>query len=307
MRPQDLPQLLKEAASEWIEDGAMRLSSSLAYYAVFSLGPLLVIVISIAGLVFGEEAARGQIAQQISALAGARAGEAIQAAVQASASEKTTGVLATIIGLVVLLFGASTVFAELKYALNTIWGVAVKPGRAFFTLVHDRFLSFSIVLAIGFLLLVSLVLSAVLAALGKYMSALLPLPAAVWQACDFLVSFAVISALFAMIFKMLPNVLIGWRDVRIGAVGTALLFTIGKFLIGLYLGKSAVASAYGAAGSLVIIVVWVYYSAQILLFGAEFTKVWTKRRGSGFKVEKMAKPVTAEARAEQGMGKKRKD
>jgi membrane protein len=179
MRPQDLPQLLKEAASEWIEDDAMRLSSSLAYYAVFSLGPLLVIVISIAGLVFGEEAARGQIAQQISALAGARAGEAIQAAVQASASEKTTGVLATIIGLVVLLFGASTVFAELKYALNTIWGVAVKPGRAFFTLVHDRFLSFSIVLAIGFLLLVSLVLSAVLAALGKYMSARLPLPAAV--------------------------------------------------------------------------------------------------------------------------------
>ena len=236
MRPRDLPQLLKEAASEWIEDGAMRLSSSLAYYAIFSLAPLLVIVISIAGLVFGEEAARGQIAQQISALAGARAGEAIQATVQASASEKTTGVLATIIGLVVLLFGASTVFAELKDALNTIWGVTVKPGRAFFTLVRDRFLSFSIVLAIGFLLLVSLVLSAVLAALGKYMSARLPLPAAVWQACDFLVSFAVISALFAMIFKMLPNVRIGWHDVRIGAVGTALLFTIGKFLIGLYLG-----------------------------------------------------------------------
>ena len=218
----------------------MRLSSSLAYYAIFSLAPLLVIVISIAGFVFGEEAARGQIAQHISALAGARAGEAIQATVQASASEKTTGVLATIIGLVVLLFGASTVFAELKDALNTIWGVTVKPGRAFFTLVRDRFLSFSIVLAIGFLLLVSLVLSAVLAGLGKYMSALLPLPAAVWQACDFLVSFAVISALFAMIFKILPNVRIGWHDVRIGAVGTALLFTIGKFLIGLYLGLSLI-------------------------------------------------------------------
>ena len=189
MRPRDLPQLLKEATSEWIEDGAMRLSSSLAYYAIFSLAPLLVIVISIAGLVFGEEAARGQIAQEISALAGIRAGEAIQATVQASASEKTTSMLATIIGLVVLLFGASTVFAELKNALNTIWGVAVKPGRTFLTLVRDRFLSFSIVLAIGFLLLVSLVLSAVLAALGKYMSARLPLPAAVWQAGDFLVSF----------------------------------------------------------------------------------------------------------------------
>ena len=162
MRPRDLPPLLKEATDEWIEDGAMRLSSSLVYYAIFSLAPLLVIVIWIAGLVFGEEAARGQIAREISALAGARTGEAIQAAVQASASEKTTGVLATIIGLALLLFGASTVFAELKNALNTIWGVAVKPGRAFLTLVRDRFLSFSIVLAIGFLLLVSLGLSAVL-------------------------------------------------------------------------------------------------------------------------------------------------
>ena len=172
--------------------------------------------------------------------------------------------LATIIGLVVLLFGASSVFAELKDALNTIWDVAVKPGRAFFTLVRDRFLSFSIVLAIDFLLLVSLVLSAVLTALGKYMSSQLPLPAAVWQACDFLVSFAVISALFAMIFKILPNVRIGWQDVRIGAVGTALLFTIGKFLIGLYLGTSNIASSFGATGSVVIVLVWIYYSSCIL-------------------------------------------
>ena len=298
MRPRDLPQLLKEAASEWIEDGAMRLSSSLAYYAIFSLAPLLVIVISIAGLVFGEEAARGQIAQQISALAGA--GEAIQATVQASASEKTTGMLATIIGLVVLLFGASTVFAELKDALNTIWGVTVKPGRAFFTLVRDRFLSFSIVLAIGFLLLVSLVLSAVLAALGKYMSSQLPLPAAVWQGCDFLVSFAVISALFAMIFKILPNVRIGWRDVRIGAVGTALLFTIGKFLIGLYLGTSSIASSFGAAGSVVIVLVWIYYSSCILFFGAEFTKVYARKFGSGIVPNSRAVLVSDLLRAKLG-------
>ena len=230
----------------------------------FSLAPLLVIVISIAGLFFGEESARGQIAQQISVLAGAHAGEAIQATAAGERVGKTTGVLATIIGLVVLLFGASSVFAELKDALNTIWDVAVKPGRAFFTLVRDRFLSFSIVLAIDFLLLVSLVLSAVLTALGKYMSSQLPLPAAVWQACDFLVSFAVISALFAMIFKILPNVRIGWQDVRIGAVGTALLFTIGKFLIGLYLGTSNIASSFGAAGSVVIVLVWIYYSSCIL-------------------------------------------
>ena len=172
-------------------------------------------------------------------------------------------------------------FRGAKDALNTIWGVTVKPGRAFFTLVHDRFLSFSIVLAIGFLLLVSLVLSAVLAALGKYMSARLPLPAAVWQACDFLVSFAVISALFAMIFKVLPNVRIGWHDVRIGAVGTALLFTIGKFLIGLYLGTSSIASSFGAAGSVVIVLVWIFYSSCILFFGAEFTKVYARKFGSG--------------------------
>ena len=300
MRPRDLPPLLKEAASEWIEDGAMRLSSSLAYYAIFSLAPLLVIVIWIAGLVFGEEAARGQIAREIAALAGARAGEAIQAAVQASASEKTTGVLATIIGLGVLLFGASTVFAELKNALNTIWGVAVKPGRAFFTLVRDRFLSFSIVLAIGFLLLVSLVLSAVLAALGKYMSSQLPLPAAVWQGCDFLVSFAVISALFAMIFKILPNVRIGWRDVRIGAVGTALLFTIGKLLIGLYLGTSSIGSSFGAAGSVVIVLVWIYYSSCILFFGAEFTKVYARKLGSGIVPNSRAVLVSDLLRAKLG-------
>jgi membrane protein len=220
--------------------------------------------------------------------------------VQASASGKTTGVLATIIGLVVLLFGASTVFAELKNALNTIWGVAVKPGRAFFTLVRDRFLSFSIVLAIGFLLLVSLVLSAVLAALGKYMSARLPLPAAVWQAGDFLVSFAVISALFAMIFKMLPNVRIGWHDVRIGAVGTALLFTIGKFLIGLYLGTSSIASSFGAAGSVVIVLVWIYYSSCILFFGAEFTKVYARKFGSGIVPNSRAVLVSDLLRAKLG-------
>ena len=300
MRPRDLSQLLKEAASEWIEDGAMRLSASLAYYAIFSLAPLLVIVISIAGLVFGEEAARGQIAQQISALAGTRAGEAIQSAVQASAEEKTTGVLATIIGLMVLLFGASTVFAELKDALNMIWGVAVKPGRPFLTLVRDRFLSFSIVLSIGFLLLVSLVISAVLAALGKYMSARLPLPAAVWHACDFLVSFGVISALFAMIFKILPNVRIGWRDVWIGGLWTAFLFTLGKFLIGLYLGTSSVASSFGAAGSALIVLVWIYYSSCILFFGAEFTKIYACKFGSGIVPNSRAVLVSDLLRAKLG-------
>jgi membrane protein len=281
MQVRDLLPLLKEAASEWVEDNAMRLSSSLAYYAIFSLAPLLVIVVAIAGLVFGEEAARGQLAQHISALAGRSAGEAIQSAVQASASQKARGLAATLISLAVLLFGASTVFAELKDSMNTIWGVVVKPGRPFFTLVRDRFFSFSIVLAIGFLLLVSLVISVLLAGLGKYMSVHLDLPAVAWQIGDFLISITVITGLFALIFKLLPNVRLVWRDVWLGSVGTALLFTLGKSVIGLYLATSGISSMFGAAGSVVIVLAWIYYSACILFFGAELTKVYTRKFGSG--------------------------
>ncbi len=279
--PRHLLQLLKTAASDWVEDGAMRLSSSLAYYAIFSLAPLLVILISMAGVFFGEEAARGQLANQIATLAGKGAGEAIQAAVQSSAAHQSAGVLATVVGTVLLFFGASTVFTELKDALNIICGVVVKPGRPFLTLVHDRFLSFSIVLAIGFLLLVSLVISVLLAALGHYMSVRFQFPPAVWQAWDFVISFAVISGLFAMIFKLLPNVRLRWRDVWLGAVTTSLLFTLGKFAIGYYLATSSIASSFGAAGSVVIVLVWIYYSACILFFGAEITKGYARKFGSG--------------------------
>lgn len=281
MHPRHLFPIFKAAASHWVDDGAMRLSSSLAYYAIFSLAPLLVIVISMAGLVFGDEAARGQLAQEITSLAGRGAGEAIQAAVQSSAARKSTGLLATVIGTAVLLFGASTVFAELKDSLNSVWGVVVKPGRPFTTLIHDRFFSFSIVLAIGFLLLVSLVISVLLGALGLYMSGRFQLPPAVWGAWDFVISFAVVSGLFALIFKLLPNVILRWRDVWLGAVATALLFTLGKIVIGYYLAKSSLASSFGAAGSVVIVLTWIYYSACILFFGAEITKVYTKLFGSG--------------------------
>lgn len=281
MHPRHLLPLLKDAASDWVDDGAMRLSSSLAYYAIFSLAPLLVIVISMAGLVFGEEAARGQLAQEISALAGKGAGEAIQSAVQSSAAQKSAGALATALSTALLLFGASTVFAELKDALNAIWGVVVKPGRPFLRLVHDRFFSFSIVLAIGFLLLVSLVISVLLAALGLYISGRFQLPSAVWRTWDFVISFAVVSALFAMIFKLLPNVQLRWRDVWLGAVSTALLFTLGKFVIGYYLATSSIASSFGAAGSVVIVLAWIYYSACILFFGAEITKGYARQFGSG--------------------------
>jgi membrane protein len=281
MRARHLLHLFKVAASDWVDDGAMRLSSSLAYYAIFSLAPLLVILVSIAGLVFDEEAARGQLAHQIAALAGRGAGEAIQSAVNSSASQQTSGVLATVLGTALLLFGASTVFAELKDALNTIWGVVVKPGRPFLTLVRDRFFSFSIVLAVGFLLLVSLVISVILAALGHYMSGRFQLPPAVWRASESCISFAVITCLFAMIFKWIPNVRIGWRDVWLGAIATSLLFTIGKWVIGYYLSTTSLASSFGAAGSVVIVLVWVYYSACILFFGAEVTKAYARRFGSG--------------------------
>jgi membrane protein len=281
MCPRHLPPLLKEAAFDWVNDGAMRLSSSLAYYAIFSLAPLLVIVISIAGLVFGEEAARGQLSQQIAVIAGTGAGDAIQAAVQSSAAQKSAGVLATVISTALLLFGASTVFAELKDALNMIWGVVVKPGRPFLTLVNDRFFSFSIVLAIGFLLLVSLIISVLLAALGHYVSGRFQLPPAVWKVWDVAISFVVVSALFAMIYKLLPNVRLRWRDVWLGAVATSLLFTLGKLVIGYYLATASIASSFGAAGSVVIVLAWIYYSACILFFGAEITKIYARKFGSG--------------------------
>lgn len=301
MHPRHLLPILKEAASDWIDDGAMRLSSSLAYYAIFSLAPLLVILISMAGLFFGEEAARGQLSQQIAVLAGKGAGDAIQAAVKSSAAQQSSGLLATILSTGLLLFGASTVFAELKDALNIIWGVIVKPGRPFFTLVRDRFFSFSIVLAVGFLLLVSLVISVVLAMLGKYMSGHLELPAAVWRMGEVIISFVVVSSLFALIFKFLPNVRLRWRDVWLGAVATSLLFTLGKLIIGYYLATSSIASSFGAAGSVVIVLAWIYYSACILFFGAEITKSYVRKFGAGVRPNRRAVLVDDLLRARLGI------
>lgn len=297
MSTRELPSLFKEAASEFFEDNAMRLSAALAYYAVFSLAPLLVILISIAGLFFGEDAARGQVAAQLQGLAGDRAAEAIQSLVQ-SADHKAASLFATLIGLATLLFGASGVFGELKDSLNHIWGVSVRPGRTLRTLVRDRFLSFTMVLGIGFLLLISLVISTLITAVGTYMQALLPLPEVMWRTIDVLISLSVVSTLFGMIFKILPNVEIRWRDVVMGALVTGLLFTIGKILIGLYLGTSGIGSTYGAAGSAIVILLWVYFSAAILFFGAEFTKVYARRYGSGIVPNRFAR-LTAEALRER--------
>jgi len=300
----DVWSLLNATASDWYEDRAQRMGAALAYYTIFALTPGLVIVMALAGLLLGA-AAETRIIAQIHDLIGEEGARAVEATVR-SARATLPGTAAIGLALITLVFGLWGVFGELQDSLNTIWGVTPKPGRRLRDIVKERFWSFATVVGTGFLLLVSLVVTAWLAAIGTYVGHLLPAPALALEALNSFISLAVITGAFGLIFKLLPDVRIAWRDVWLGAAVTSLLFTVGKSLIGLYLGKSAVASAYGAAGSLVIIVVWVYYSAQILLFGAEFTKVWTKHRGSGFKVEKTAKAVTAEARAEQGLGAKHK-
>ena len=296
----DLWSLLGATARDWYEDRAQRLGAALAYYMIFALAPGLIIVIAAVGLLLGRNA-EVHIVGQIRELIGEQGAIAIEATIR-SARTETLGVTGTALALIPLVFGLWGVFGELQDGLNTIWGVAPRPGRRMIHIVKERFWSFAMVVGIGFVLLVSLVMSAWLVAVGTYFGRLLPAPAAALEALNFVISFGVITILFAMTFKLLPAVTIAWRDVWLGAAVTSLLFTVGKFAIGFYLGKSAVASAYGAAGSLVIIVVWVYYSAQILLFGAEFTKVWTKRRGSGFVPAITAVPVTEEARIEQGLG-----
>jgi membrane protein len=255
------------------------MGAALAYYTIFSLAPLLVIAIAIAGLAFGVQAAQGEIAGQIQGLIGQEGAKAVQTMIQ-SAHKPTHSAIAGVIGVFALLLGASGVFSEMRDALNSIWHVSPEDKTGVWGLVKARFLSFGMVLGIEFLLLVSLLLSAVLAALAKYVEGILPIPAVFLHSVDFLVSLFFITVLFAMIFKLLPNVKIAWSDVWVGASLTSLLFTVGKFIIGFYIGKSVSASAYGAAGSLVIVVAWVYYSALLLYFGAEFTRVYAKNLGS---------------------------
>jgi membrane protein len=271
--------LLKESFNEYNKDNVPRLGAAMAYYTIFSLAPLLIIAIGIAGLVFGQEAARGEIIEQLQDLVGPTGAKAIEAMI-ANASKPSSGTIATIIGIVTLFIGASGAFGELQSALNTIWDAPARPDSGIIAMLKVRFLSMLMVIGTGFLLLVSLVLSAGLAAVGSYVSHLLPLPEAVLHLIGFFISFGMITVLFASIYKVLPDVPIAWKDVWIGAVLTAFLFELGKSLIGLYIGKANFASAYGAAGSLVVVLVWVYYSTQILLFGAEFTEVYAKAHGS---------------------------
>ena len=277
--PQNSYRLIRQAIVEYIKDNVPRMGVAMAYYTVFSFAPLLMIAIAMASLAFERDAARDQIMTQLQDLVGPTGAKAIEAMLQ-SASSPSSGVIATIVGIITLLIGASGVFGELQASLNTIWEVPDREGGGVWHFVKDRLLSVLMVLGTGFLLLVSLILSAGLAAAGSFLLGVLPLPESVLHVINFALSFGIITVLLALIYKVLPDAPIAWRDVWIGAVLTAFLFEVGKLLIGLYIGKANFASSYGAAGSLVIILVWVYYSTQILLFGAEFTEVYAKEYGS---------------------------
>ncbi|HVY80354.1 MAG TPA: YihY/virulence factor BrkB family protein [Steroidobacteraceae bacterium] len=270
--------LIKDSVLEWNNDRASRKGAALAFYTVFSLAPILIVAIAIAGLFFGEEAARGEIYAQMSDLIGSQGAQAIQAMIH-NASRPGAGAFATLVGVVTLIVGATTALAELKDGLDQIWEVPPERTSGFWYFVRKRLLSIGLILSIGFLLLVSLVFSAIVAALAKRWGPN-DSTGALLQGANFVCAFILVTLLFAMIYKILPATRIAWRDVLIGSVVTAALFSIGKFAIGLYLGNSAITSSYGAAGSVILVLVWVYYSAQIFLLGAEFTKVYAHRYGS---------------------------
>lgn len=281
--------LIKETFVRWEDDKAPRLGASLAYYTLFAIAPILIIVIALAGAIFGRDAVEGQIFREIGGLVGTTSALAVQEIIK-NASKPADSIIATVIGLVTLLIGATGVFVELQDALNTIWGVKPKPGRGIRGILQDRLLSFAIIVGVGFLLLVSLVVSAGLAALNSFL-ATMPGAAYLWNTLSLVISFAVITVLFGMIYKVLPDVKITWGDVWIGAAMTSLLFTFGKFLIGLYIGTSTFASTYGAAGSIVILLVWVYYSSLLLFLGAEFTQVYANYTGNRVLPSKNAVPL----------------
>jgi membrane protein len=271
-------QLFKEAFNAWLESKTPRLGASLSYYTIFAIAPLFLIAMSIAGFLFGQAAASKELYSQVNGLVGHDGGEVIQSLVAAAAHRPEAGLWATVGALITLGTGATAVFVELQDALNTIWGVQRKPGRGVWHFIRDRLLSFAMVLGIGFLLLVSLILNAVLAALGSFATGVLPDERLVLEVLNFVLSLGVITLLFAMIYKLLPDVNIAWADVWVGAFVTALLFNLGKFLLGYYLGRSTMVSIYGAAGSFIIVLLWVYYSAQILFFGAQFTRLNSQKR-----------------------------
>jgi membrane protein len=282
-RPGTLLRLTKAALSSFLGDNGMRMSASLAYFTIFSLAPLMVITIAIAGWVFGAKAASDGISSEIQGFVGRDAGKMIQDMIQ-SAHKPAQGAIASIVGVVTLLFGATGVFAEVSDSLNSIWRVEGAIPNGIWRWVKSRFLSVGMVLAVGFLLLVSLVVSAVLAATFKYFGSVIPVPEFLLHAIEFVISLFVLTGLFALMFAILPEAELGWSDVEFGALATALLFTVGKSIIGVYLGKTISTSTYGAAASVMLVVAWVYYAALIFYFGAELTRAYATRFGSMIEV-----------------------
>ncbi|WP_332671449.1 YihY/virulence factor BrkB family protein [Aromatoleum sp.] len=272
--------LAKQSVNAWIDDRASSMGAAIAFYTMFSLAPLLLISIGIAGLVFGEDAARDAIVEQAGGLVGETGAEGVRSVLDAS-RDPEGGAIAALVSMITLVIGATTVFAELQSDLDVVWKVPPeKQSSGIWGLIRARLLSFGMVLGVGFLLIVSLVLNAALAALGKWWGAWFSEWELTLQTVNFLVSFAVVTGLFAMIYKILPSERIAWGDVWIGAAVTSLLFSIGKFLIGLYIGRSALASGFGAAGTFVVVIVWVYYSSLVFLLGAEFTHEYAQGAGS---------------------------
>jgi len=296
----DIWPLIKETISDWSEDKAPRLSAALAYYTAFSLAPILVIAIAIVGLVFERGAVQESVVQQVGGLAGSAGADLIRTMLEAS-QNLGSNLLATIIGIVALIFGATGVFGQLQDALNTMWEVAPKPNQGILGFLKSRFFSFTMVIVVGFLLLVSLAISTALAALNEWSLGLFPSFEIVGQIINLIVSFMVITLLFALLFKYVPDAEIRWRDVWLGAAITALLFSVGKQGIGLYLGNSDTGSRFGGAGALIIILLWVYYSAMILFLGAEFTQVYANTFGSKVVPAEDAAPLTEEKRVQQGI------
>jgi len=293
-------QLAKRAVTDFFEDGALSQAAAISFYMLLSMAPLLVIVISIAGFVWEPHKVRGQLVGELGGIVGPEGATMLEEIIAKASENRGSGIVATVIGVITLLLGALGVFGQLKTALNTIWEVELKSGRGWKGMVMDRLLSFAMVLCIAFLLLVSMMAGAVISAAGGMIEQVVALPPVAMQAINLTVSFGLITLLFAAMFKILPDVTMPWRIVWIGAASTALLFTIGKHLIGLYLGHSSTASVYGAAGSLALILTWVYYSAAIFLLGAEFTQAYARSRQAAIQPAPSARWTASASAATDG-------
>lgn len=291
--------VLKETFKEFSQDRVLRLAAATAYYAVFSIGPLLVLIVGVAGLVFGEETVRKQVTTETQSFFGPKSAELLGSMM--TAQKRGGSLVATIVGGAALVLGAAGVFGQLQDSLNTIWGVTSMPGKSIWALLRDRFFSMAMVLGVGFLLLLSMALTAFVHAFAGYISNMVAMPEWAPMVLNAVASFVVICLLFALIFKVLPDVKIRWRDVWVGALGTTLLFIAGKFALGFYLGRQADASAYGTGTAFIIVLLYIYYSSVILYLGAEFTQVFAKSRGVKTEPSKYAVLMTDQQRAEQGI------